>query len=139
MSVTLSTKSLSKLRGVDARLVRVVKRAAELATSAEDFSVLEGLRTAARQRSLYAQGRTKPGRIVTWTLQSKHIEGKAVDLLPYPGGWSSPLSKFNAISRLMFRAAEELGVEIRWGADWDRDGRPRERGETDSPHFELAE
>ena len=38
----------------------------------------------------------------------------------------------------MMRAARELKVPIRWGADWDRDGIPREKGETDSPHFELA-
>jgi peptidoglycan L-alanyl-D-glutamate endopeptidase CwlK len=38
----------------------------------------------------------------------------------------------------MFAAAKELGVPIRWGADWERDGKPRERGVTDSPHFELV-
>jgi peptidoglycan L-alanyl-D-glutamate endopeptidase CwlK len=37
----------------------------------------------------------------------------------------------------MLKAAEELGVDIRWGADWDEDGNPRERGESDSPHFEI--
>ena len=36
------------------------------------------------------------------------------------------------------QASRELGVPIRWGADWDMDGLPREKGETDSPHFELA-
>ncbi len=24
-----------------------------------------------------------------------------------------------------------------WGADWNSNGRPREKGETDSPHFEI--
>ena len=38
----------------------------------------------------------------------------------------------------MFAAADDLNVAVRWGADWDRDGKPRERGESDSPHFELA-
>ncbi len=38
----------------------------------------------------------------------------------------------------MFAAAKELGVKIRWGADWDQDGVPREKGESDSPHFELV-
>jgi peptidoglycan L-alanyl-D-glutamate endopeptidase CwlK len=37
----------------------------------------------------------------------------------------------------MFAAAKELGVSIRWGADWDNDGNYREKGEYDSPHFEL--
>jgi peptidoglycan LD-endopeptidase CwlK len=137
MTIYLSKTSLAKLKGVDPRLVRVVLKAAQLATTEQDFSVEEGVRTLARQKRLYAQGRTKPGKIVTWTLKSKHIEGKAVDLLPYPEGWSAKLSDFNAIAKLMFKAAQIEGVEIRWGADWDRDGKPRERGEYDSPHFEL--
>jgi len=110
-----------------------------------DFSVLEGVRTPQRQQELYAQGRTKPGPVVTWTLTSNHFVdprtgyGLAVDLVPYPVDWEGPtrFPKFDEISRAMFEAAKELGVTIRWGADWDMDGNPRERGETDSPHFEI--
>lgn len=130
----LSNRSRDRLIGVHVDLVCVVARAIELTT--QDFMVLEGVRTAARQRELYAQGRTEPGRIVTWTLQSKHIDGLAVDLVPYPIDWNTP-SKFDAIANAMFAAAKELGVAIRWGADWDGDGLRRERGESDSPHFEL--
>jgi len=137
--IKLSATSLSKLAGVDPRLVRVVNTAASLAKPEEDFSVLEGLRTLARQRRLYAQGRTRPGPVVTWTLNSKHIEGKAVDLLPYPEGWGASTARFNALAALMFKAAAQEKVSLRWGADWDRDGKPRERGETDSPHFEIVD
>jgi peptidoglycan L-alanyl-D-glutamate endopeptidase CwlK len=99
------------------------------------------VRTPQRQRELYAQGRTKPGKVVTWTLTSNHFVradgfGHAVDLCPWPVDWND-LEKFDAIAKAMFAAAAELGVRIRWGADWDRDGKPRERGEADSPHFEL--
>jgi peptidoglycan L-alanyl-D-glutamate endopeptidase CwlK len=41
------------------------------------------------------------------------------------------------MAKAMLAAAKELGIGIRWGADWDSDGKPREKGETDSPHFEL--
>ncbi len=137
---SLGAQSRARLKGVHPQLVRVVERAIELTTV--DFMVLEGVRTPQRQRELYAQGRTKPGPVVTWTLTSNHFVkadgfGHAVDLCPWPVDWTD-LKKFDAISRAMFAAAEELGVRIRWGADWDRDGKPRERGETDSPHFELA-
>jgi peptidoglycan L-alanyl-D-glutamate endopeptidase CwlK len=137
---SLGAQSRARLKGVHPQLVRVVERAIELTTV--DFMVLEGVRTPQRQRELYAQGRTKPGPVVTWTLTSNHFVkadgfGHAVDLCPWPVDWTD-LKKFDAISRAMFAAAEELGVKIRWGADWDRDGKPRERGETDSPHFELA-
>ena len=101
--------------------------------------VTEGLRTLARQKDLYAQGRTKPSPVVTWTLKSKHIDGLAVDLVPFNDGkpdWTAG-KNFDEIAKAMRDAAEELGVQITWGADWDRDGNPRERGESDSPHFQL--
>lgn len=134
MGYKLSKTSLSRLAGVDETLVNVVKRAIEI--SEIDFSVLEGKRTLERQRQLYAQGRTAPGKIVTWTMKSKHIDGKAVDLVPYPLDWND-LSKFDKIKDAMFAAAKELDVNLRWGADWDGDGNYREKGETDSPHFEI--
>ena len=134
MGFKLDKNSLALLQGVDETLVNVVKRAIEI--SEVDFSVLEGVRTLERQRELYAQGRTAPGKIVTWTMKSKHIEGKAVDLVPYPLDWND-LDKFNKIKEAMFQAARELDVNLRWGADWDGDGNYREKGEYDSPHFEI--
>ena len=134
MTFALGKTSLDRLVGVDPRLVAVVKRAIQI--TEVDFMVVEGVRTVARQRELYAQGRTKPGKIVTWTLKSKHIDGLAVDLLPAPYDWKDPKG-FDAVNRAMMQAAGELGVGLRWGADWDRDGKPREKGEGDSPHWEL--
>ena len=136
MTYQLSERSLNNLKGVNPKLVAVVKRALELST--QDFMVIEGLRTQARQDELWAQGRTKPGAIVTWTKDaSSHGTGHAVDVCPYPVDWTD-LKKFDAIATAMFAAAAELGVKLRWGADWDQDGKARERGESDSPHFELA-
>lgn len=134
MPFKLSKTSLSRLAGVDETLVNVVKRAIEI--SKIDFSVLEGKRTLDRQRELYAQGRTTPGKIVTWTMKSKHIDGKAVDLVPYPLDWED-IKKFDLIKDAMFAAAKEQDVNLRWGADWDGDGKYREKGEYDSPHFEI--
>lgn len=134
MGFKLGKTSLARLKGVDETLVNVVKRAIEI--SEVDFTVLEGVRTLERQRELYAQGRTAPGKIVTWTMKSRHIEGKAVDLVPYPLDWND-LEKFNKIKDAMFQAARELDVNLRWGADWDGDGNYREKGEYDSPHFEI--
>jgi peptidoglycan LD-endopeptidase CwlK len=128
-----SKRSEKNLEGVNSALVKVVRRALEL--SSVDFIVIEGVRTVARQQQLYAQGRTEPGKVVTWTMKSKHIEGRAVDLLPVTG-WDN-LSSFKAVSKAMFQAASELGVKITWGADWNGNG-IQEKGETDSPHFEIS-
>lgn len=136
----LGSRSLANLAGVHPDMVKVVNRAIQI--TQQDFMVLEGVRTQVRQNQLYAQGRTAPGTIVTWTKTSNHFRnvksgyGHAVDLVPFPVNWSD-LKKFDAVARAMFAAADELGIPIRWGADWDRDGKWRERGESDSPHFEL--
>lgn len=140
MTFKLGKRSLENLRGVEPRLISVVLRAIVL--TKQDFSVTCGIRSREEQRKLYAQGRTAPGPIVAWTLNSRHFPdadgyGRAVDLAPYPVDWDD-LSKFDEIARAMFQAAKDLDVKIRWGADWDQDGKPRERGESDSPHFELA-
>ena len=152
MSYQLSQRSLDRLKGVDERLVKVVKRAIEL--SPIDFMVLEGVRTKEQCMINYGNGRTasqcqakgvpvkyaNPSAAkVTWLnnpFASKHVSGKAVDLVPYPVDWQD-LKKFDAIAKAMLQAAKELGVPVRWGADWDGDGKPRERGESDSPHFEI--
>lgn len=147
----LGTRSLANLKGVDERLVRVVKRAIQI--TSVDFTVIEGLRSREQCMVNYGKGRSaaecqekgvpasyaRPTLAkVTWLsnpFASKHVNGKAVDLLPSTG-WNN-LTSFDVVARAMLTAAKELGVSIRWGADWDRDGKPREKGETDSPHFEL--
>lgn len=138
---SFGARSLKHMKGVHPKLVRVLNLA--IKKTKVDFMVLEGVRSLARQKQLYAQGRTTPGKVVTWTLNSNHFKkadgfGHAVDILPAPYDWEDP-EPFNAVADAMFAAAKELGVRIRWGADWDRDGKPRERGETDSPHWELDE
>jgi len=141
MKYILSKRSLGNLEGVHPSLVAVVKRAIEI--TKQDFVVIEGVRTQARQDELWAQGRTKPGPIVTWTKDASSHGigadgyGHAVDIAPYPVDWNDT-KKFDAIALAMFSAASEIGVRLRWGADWDMDGIPRERGESDSPHFELV-
>ncbi|EKN4198483.1 M15 family metallopeptidase [Yersinia ruckeri] len=128
-----SQRSENNLKGVNPALVQVVRRAIEITTV--DFTVIEGVRPVERQQQLYAQGRTAPGKVVTWTMKSKHIDGNAVDLLPVTG-WDN-LSSFKIVSKAMFQAANELGVKITWGADWNGNG-IQEKGETDSPHFEIS-
>ena len=126
--------------GVDQRLVDIAQEACQALPF--DVIVVEGVRTKQRQQDLYAQGRTKPGKIVTWTMNSKHIDGLAVDLAPYDHEtkqilWGDVL-KFNDMIRSMLRVAADHKVKIRSGADWNQNGVLRENRETDSPHFELG-
>lgn len=76
--------SLSQFRTLEALAPDVGLRAYYLLSWLRYYGarvrVSEGLRSAERQQQLYAQGRTSPGRIVTWTLQSKHLTGHAFDI-----------------------------------------------------------
>ena len=130
--MSLTPRDLLKLEGVNADLVRVVKHAAALIP----MMVIEGVRTRERQAELYAIGRTKPGKPVTWTMASKHCDGLAVDVAPIPLDWNDRKA-FLAVAGAMFAAAQRIGVDLRWGGDWDGDGIYGERGESDLPHFEL--
>ena len=52
----LSERSLNNLKGVDERLVKIVKRAIEI--TEQDFVVIEGLRTKEQMMINYGKGRT---------------------------------------------------------------------------------
>ena len=45
-----------------------------------DVTVTETYRSQERQNALFAQGRETPGQVVTWTQNSKHTQGRAVDV-----------------------------------------------------------
>lgn len=136
--MTLDQRSENFLKQVHPDLAAVVRRAFDLSTV--KFIVTEGLRSFERQKELYAQGRTKPGKIVTATLHSKHMTGDAVDLAPLnlAGSVVWDETPMKTVGMAMFAAAAELDVKLRWGYDWNQNGVLQERGEYDGPHFELA-
>jgi len=71
-----------------------------------EVKLVEGYRSPDRQRAIYAQGRTQPGPVATWTQESLHSQGRAADLI-VDGGWDSP----EGFARLQQVAKEEgLGV-----------------------------
>jgi peptidoglycan L-alanyl-D-glutamate endopeptidase CwlK len=110
MGFKLGKRSLEKLEGVDESLVAVVKRAIELTNI--DFGVIYGLRTVEEQEKLFAAGKSQ-------TMKSKHLEGRAVDLMAYVDGkgcWE--LNVYDDLCDAMKEAAKELGVAIKWGAAW---------------------
>jgi len=134
--MTLNVRSEKNLAGVDEALAKVVRAVADK----YNILVIEGVRTKERQADLYAQGRTKPGKIITWTMDSKHLTGKAVDVVMLKNGtidWNDSKS-FEDLGHIMLDTAKQLGVKLRWGYDWDGDGVLKEKGETDGPHFELV-
>ena len=121
MTITLGTRSLSRLEGVHPDLVRVIKRAALM--SDMDFTVLEGLRTMKRQKELLAAR-------ATTTLKSRHLDGHAVDIAPMIGGtvrWDWPL--YHRLAAIVKDAALHEKVPVEWGGGW--------KTFPDGPHWQL--
>lgn len=149
MSFRLSQRSIERLEGVNEELVRVVMRA--IAITKVDFGVVEGVRSEEKQRELVAAGASQ-------TMESKHLTGRAVDLMAYISGRGSwELSLYDDIAHAMRQAAVEQNIGIRWGAAWvipdiriwtgpmesamnyyiDSRRRQNKRPFIDAPHFEL--
>lgn len=94
-----------------------------------DMMISDASRTAAQQAALYAQGRTMPGRIVTYangvTTLSNHQSGRAVDCVFLDADnqpdWSEtrPWNAYGACAR---------AVGLSWGGLWTT---------PDKPHVEL--
>jgi peptidoglycan LD-endopeptidase CwlK len=122
MTRKYSARSLKNLQGIHPDLRKVIDRA--LQDSPLDFVVVEGLRTKERQKELVASGASR-------TLNSRHITGHAVDLVPIgPNGKAAfdwPL--YNRLGPAVKAAAAKEGVAIVWGGDW--------KSFRDGPHFEL--
>jgi len=149
MAFKLSSRSMRKLKGVDEGIVAVVKDA--ISITKVDFGVTFGLRTLEEQKKLYESGRSQ-------TMKSKHLEGRAVDLVAYFGSDISwELNVYDDICDAMAEAARKNDVAIKWGAAWS-EGDIREYAGTaedamnayvdlrrsqgrrpfiDAPHFEM--
>ena len=141
--------SLRNLAGVNPKLKLLVEEA--IKESPVDFRVTEGLRTLSRQKHLVSIGASR-------TMDSRHLTGDAVDLVPWDGGprWEWPL---------IYRLAEHIrsvalthSISLRWGGVWDVYGftyttkspeelvnayvaRMKAKGKKaflDGPHFELC-
>ncbi|MCK8542072.1 M15 family metallopeptidase [Yersinia ruckeri] len=113
--------SESNLIGVHPDLVKVVRRALELTPI--DFKVIEGRRTLERQHELVKAGASQ-------TLNSRHLTGHAVDIVPLPNGKVSWEWKyFYPMVDAMKQAAAELGIAVEWGGNWTTF--------KDGPHFQL--
>jgi len=96
------------------------------ALSGIKIKVISGLRTYAEQDALYAQGRTKPGNIVTNAKggYSNHNFGIAFDVGVFEGSqYLGESSKYQAVGVL----GMDLGLE--WGGNW--------KTIVDQPHFQL--
>ena len=110
MAYKLSTRSQERLMGIEPELKEVVYEAIKVTKI--DFGVIEGLRPEEKQKQLVESGASQ-------TMKSKHLEGRAVDLMAYIGGRGAwELNVYDEIADAMKEAAVKVDVAVRWGAAW---------------------
>jgi peptidoglycan L-alanyl-D-glutamate endopeptidase CwlK len=87
--------------------------------------VTETYRSQERQNYLYEQGRTRKGKKVTWTKNSRHTSRRAWDICQNIKGQEYSNTTF---FRMCGKIAKSMGIT--WGGDWST---------PDMPHFEISE
>jgi len=144
--------SLSRLESVDPRISEIMKES--IKTSPYDFGIVQGKRSYEDQFSLWKKGRKwneslglesdpeswqpdkSAGNIVTKTMQSKHMTGRAVDIAwfnteKFGFDWSDE-SKYKELGQHIKATSLKLGYgeDVTWGGDWE--------SFKDYPHFEIV-
>jgi peptidoglycan L-alanyl-D-glutamate endopeptidase CwlK len=125
-----SENSKRLLRGCDDRLTLIFVNAIHWT----DIKIISGFRGEIVQNRLYAEGKSKkmyPGS------KHNHYPSLAVDWAPYPIDWHDT-ERFVFAAGRIFQIADELGIKIRWGGDWDSDGHQADEKFRDYGHIELV-
>ncbi len=99
-----------------------------------DCSVLTGHRPEAQQTIAYLTLKSTK----KWP-DSKHnkMPSQAVDVGPYPINWED-IKRHYMFGGYVLGVAYEMGIEIRWGGDWDMDTDVHDQKLFDLVHFELT-
>lgn len=116
-----------RTRGVSG--VEVSETLRELPTQMAYYSrgrmVVSDVQAMYKAAGLYSIGSDDAQKVVTWTLDSKHLLGEAVDLVPTRAGatwWGAPYSVWVRMGAI----GESHGMK--WGGRWKN---------SDNPHFEI--
>ena len=98
-----------------------------------DCSILEGHRGEDRQNALYEEGKTK---VLYPRGRHNASPSRAVDVVPYPIDWEDR-ERMTLFAGFVLGIASQMGLNIRWGGDWDQDFEVQDNKFDDFPHFEL--
>ena len=122
-------KSKERLNTCDSNLQKVFNEVIKHV----DCSVLEGHRSKDSQNKLYEEEKTKV----------KYPDGRhnrqpssAVDVTPYPVDWKDR-ERQTLFAGFVIGVASQMGINLRWGGDWDQDFQVVDNRFDDFPHFEL--
>lgn len=104
-----------------------------------DFAITEGFRNQYDQNVAFATHKSQ----LQWPNgEHNHLPSTAADAYPYPLDWSDDaknLQRMSLFAGMVLATGWRLGINLRWGGDWNRNGDTRDEHFRDFGHFELDE
>ena len=127
---SFSKKSLARLTTCDSRLQQVFQQVVQNF----DCTIIEGHRNEERQNRMVDEGKSQ----VRWPDGKHNTEPSlAVDVCPYPVVWDDR-ERQTLFAGYVLATAKAMGIDLRWGGDWDRDTEVRDNSFDDLVHFEIV-
>ena len=128
-----SLDSEKKLATCHADLQRVCNEAIKYF----NFTVVCGIRGKEEQNKAFNEKKSK----TPWPM-SKHNAippklSNAVDLAPFPIKWNDT-DRFYYLAGFIMGIAAKMGIQLRYGGDWDRDTEVQDEKFKDIGHFEVV-
>ena len=122
-------KSKERLKGVDIKLQHILRQLIKIM----DVTIIEGVRSKEKQQEYFKDGKSKIDGV---TKKGMHQLGKAVDLAPYPVDWKNT-KRFYYMGGMLRGISKQLNIKVRWGGDWDSDGKIKDQTFNDLVHIEI--
>ena len=126
---SFSQQSKDQLATCDARLQQVFNEVIKHF----DCKVLEGHRNKEKQDAAYASGHSK----LKWPNGNHNsMPSKAVDVIPFPIDWADR-ERMTLFAGFVIGIAQGMGIDIRWGGDWNENTKVKDNSFDDLVHFEV--
>ena len=122
-------RSKNALSSCDERLIKVFDEVIKTV----DCSVLEGHRGQSKQDKYYEEGKSK---VKYPSGRHNKLPSMAVDVAPYPIDWDDR-ERFHLFAGFVLGIAKSMGINLRWGGDWNQNWFVDDNKFDDFPHFEL--
>lgn len=123
-----SQQSLSKLSSCHPDLQRLFNEV----INHFDCTIIEGYRSEQDQFKAFKDGKSK----ISSGGKHNSLPSLAVDVAPFPIDWQDK-ERFYYFAGFVNATAKALGINIRWGGDWNGDNNFKNQTFFDLPHFEL--
>ena len=98
-----------------------------------DCSVLEGHRGEELQNKYFNEGKSK---VKFPDGRHNKLPSLAVDVTPYPVDYNDR-ERQTLFAGYVLGVASQMGLNVRWGGDWNKDFSVADNRFDDFPHFEL--